>query len=150
MEGSHKTIIILVVVVLLAIAGGATLMLTNKPVSQEASDARTSTTQSSTAAAGPYKDGTYSASATYLTPGGTEKVDIKVTVASDTVSAVEFTGHPTTREAETYQGQFEENLDDQVVGKELDEINLSRVSGSSLTPNGFNKALEVVKNDAKS
>jgi hypothetical protein len=37
-----------------------------------------------------------------------------------------------------------------VVGKKIDEVQLTKVSGSSLTPQGFNDALAKIKAEAKS
>ncbi len=36
-----------------------------------------------------------------------------------------------------------------VVGKKIDEVQLTKVAGSSLTPKGFMDALEKVKTEAK-
>jgi hypothetical protein len=36
-----------------------------------------------------------------------------------------------------------------VVGKNIDEVNLGKVSGSSLTPIGFNNAIEDIRSQAK-
>jgi hypothetical protein len=37
---------------------------------------------------------------------------------------------------------------DEVVGKDIDEISVSRVAGSSLTSGGFNDAIEQIKAEA--
>ena len=37
-----------------------------------------------------------------------------------------------------------------VVGKNIDEVAITKVAGSSLTPKGFTDALEKIKADAKS
>ncbi|WP_447589312.1 hypothetical protein [Microbacterium lacticum] len=37
----------------------------------------------------------------------------------------------------------------EVVGKDIDDVSVSRVAGSSLTSGGFNDALETIKADAR-
>lgn len=97
---------------------------------------------------GSYADGTYTAEGTYVTPETVETVSVTVTVVDDVVTAVEVTGDPQTRETEDYQGRFIGGISDEVVGKRLDELSVSRVAGSSLTSGGFNQAIEAIRADA--
>ena len=97
---------------------------------------------------GPYTDGTYEASGNYTNPHGTETVDVTITLEDDTITAVEVVGHGTDPNTENYQGQFIAGIEDEVVGKKLDEISVDRVGGSSLTSGGFNAAVEEIKADA--
>lgn len=95
-----------------------------------------------------YKDGTYKADGTYKSPNGTETVGVQLTLASGTVSAVEITEHPSNPNTRKFQGEFASGIAEQVVGKSLDEIKVSKVAGSSLTSGGFNQAVEEIKNQA--
>jgi uncharacterized protein with FMN-binding domain len=126
-----------------------------QPAAQESqapeSSARTAPSSSSGALAtsgGGYKDGTYSADGTYKSPNGTETVGVQLTLANGTVSAVEITEHPSNPNTRKFQGQFASGIADQVVGKSLDEIKVSKVAGSSLTSGGFNQAVEEIKTQA--
>ena len=103
---------------------------------------------SSAGSAAGYKDGTYSADGNYKSPNGTETVGVQLTLAGGTVSAVEITEHPSNPNTRKFQGQFASGIADQVVGKSLDEINVSKVAGSSLTSGGFNQAVEAIKAQA--
>ncbi|UKA52890.1 hypothetical protein LFT45_14200 [Arthrobacter sp. FW305-BF8] len=103
---------------------------------------------SSAGAAAGYKDGTYSADGNYKSPNGTETVGVQLTLAGGTVSAVEITEHPSNPNTRKFQGQFAGGIADQVVGKSLDEIKVSKVAGSSLTSGGFNQAVEAIKAQA--
>ena len=47
-----------------------------------------------------------------------------------------------------YQSRFAGGIAGEVVGKQLDELKVSKVSGSSLTSGGFNDAVETIKADA--
>lgn len=118
-----------------------------QPAAQESqsSSAPSSATGSGSAA---YKDGTYSADGNYTSPNGTETVGVQLTLANGTVSAVEITQHPSNPNTRKFQGEFAGGIADQVVGKSLDEIKVSKVAGSSLTSGGFNQAVEAIKTQA--
>lgn len=117
----------------------------------QSTDTGTDTSTESTdsgAASGDYTDGTYTADGSYQTPETVEEISVTLTVADGLVTDVEVTGDPQARETEQYQGQFIDGISDEVVGKSLDEIEVSRVAGSSLTSGGFNEAVESIKEQA--
>jgi uncharacterized protein with FMN-binding domain len=116
------------------------------PQETQSSSAPSSATGSGSAA--EYKDGTYSADGNYTSPNGTETVGVQLTLANGTVSGVEITQHPSNPNTRKFQGQFAGGIADQVVGKSLDEIKVSKVAGSSLTSGGFNQAVEAIKTQA--
>jgi uncharacterized protein with FMN-binding domain len=123
---------------------------TQQPAAQETEPSAASASASGTASgsAAGYKDGTYSADGNYKSPNGTETVGVQLTLANGTVSAVEITEHPSNPNTRKFQGQFAGGIADQVVGKSLDEIKVSKVAGSSLTSGGFNQAVEAIKAQA--
>lgn len=110
-------------------------------------DSSTESTDSG-AATGDYTDGTYTADGSYQTPETVEKISVTLTIADGLVEDVEVTGDPQAPETERYQGEFIDGIADEVVGKSLDEIEVSRVAGSSLTSGGFNDAVESIKEQA--
>ena len=95
-----------------------------------------------------YKDGTYTESASYQSPNGTESVDVTVTLADDVITAVEVVGHGDNPDSKHYQGEFIGGISAVVVGQDIDSINVSKVAGSSLTSGGFNEAINAIKSDA--
>lgn len=97
---------------------------------------------------GDYADGTYTADGSYQTPETVEKITVTVTLKDEKVTEVEVTGDPQAPETKNFQGQFIAGIGDQVVGKSLDEITVDRVAGSSLTSDGFNQAIESIKEQA--
>lgn len=101
-------------------------------------------------AAGSYEDGTYTAEGSYQTPETVEQISVTLTLADGVVTEVEVTGDPQAPQTEQYQGQFIDGIGDEVVGKPIDELNVSRVAGSSLTSGGFNDAVESIKEQAAS
>ena len=119
---------------------------TADPGSSGSSD--TGSTGGSGSGSGSYADGTYTAEGSYATPESVEQISVTVTLEGDVITAVEVTGDPQKRESEQYQGQFIGGIADVVVGQDIDEIQVSRVAGSSLTSNGFNEAIETIKSEA--
>lgn len=99
--------------------------------------------------AAAYVDGAYEATGGYQSPGGPETVAVSVTLTDGVISAVEVTPQPTNSTTERYQGMFAGGIGQEVVGKSLDEADVSRVAGSSLTSGGFAQALESIRQDAK-
>lgn len=96
-------------------------------------------------ATAPYTDGEYTAEGAYQTPETVETISVTLTLEDDTVTAVDVTGDPMAPETERFQGQFIDGISDVVVGKKLDELQVDRVAGSSLTSGGFNQAVEAIK-----
>ncbi|MGG6379501.1 FMN-binding protein [Paenarthrobacter sp. NEAU-H11] len=121
------------------------------PSAGSSTAATTPATGASTTAAGgaEYKDGMYSADGTYVSPNGTETVGVQLTLAAGTVTDVQITQHPSNPNTRKFQGEFAGGIAAQVVGRNIDELNVSKVAGSSLTSGGFNKALEQIKSEAR-
>lgn len=115
----------------------------------EATASPVAAASSGTGSGSTYKDGTYTADGSYQTPETVEKISVSITVAGDTVTAVKVTGDPQAAETRHYQAQFIGGISAQVVGKKLDDISVSRVSGSSLTSKGFTQALQAIRTEAR-
>ena len=113
------------------------------------SGAPIASTGASTSAASGYKDGTYSADGNYVSPNGTETVGVELTLSGGTVSDVNITQHPSDPNTRKFQGEFAGGIKAQIVRKKLDELNVSKVAGSSLTSGGFNEAVEKIKSEAR-
>ncbi len=97
---------------------------------------------------GSYEDGTYTAEGSYQTPETVETVSVTLTLEDSVVTEVEMSGDPQAPETERFQGQFIDGIADEVVGKHLDELDVDRVAGSSLTSGGFNQAVDAIKEQA--
>ena len=120
---------------------------TTQPVVQEITTEGTEPTTESSEVV--YADGTYEAVGNYVSPGGPREIDVTITLEDGVVVATTFVGNATDAPSQRFQGEFGDNYEAQVVGKNIDEIALTKVSGSSLTPKGFNDALEQIKSEAK-
>lgn len=128
----------------------ATSLLLGVGVSACSPTAQTTSVEASpTATASEYKDGTYTVMGNYTSPGGEEQIEVTVTLAGDQITAAEVTPQATLPMSQKFQGLFKDNFKQFVMGKNIDEVHLDAVSGSSLTPKGFNDALEKVKMEAR-
>lgn len=146
-------IIGLVVVALLVGAGTGTVIWMNRD--DTSSDTLTQSSPTTTSSVAPvpsdatYKDGTYSADGVYRSPGGNEKIGVTLTITDNTVTDVSIETHGSGSDAQEHQAQFKDGIKEIVVGKKVNDVSVSRVSGSSLTSAGFNNALQIIKSDAQ-
>jgi uncharacterized protein with FMN-binding domain len=116
----------------------------------ETAAANPSAATSSLASSGStYKDGTYSADGSYVSPNGSETVGVELTLAGGTVTGVNLTQHPSNPNTRKFQGEFAGGIAAQIVGRSIDELNVSKIAGSSLTSGGFNQAVEKIKQEAQ-
>jgi uncharacterized protein with FMN-binding domain len=97
-----------------------------------------------------YKDGEYDAIGNYVSPGGPRAVDVTITLAGGVITDAAFVGHATDPNSKRFQGEFRDNFKSFVVGKNIDDVSLTKVAGSSLSPKGFMDALEKIKSEAQS
>lgn len=126
----------------------------SSPAVTQAAQTETNTTEetapSEAAEAGAYKDGTYTAVGNYTSPGGQEELGVTLTIADGVVTESQVEVKATRPISKERQTDFANNYESQVVGKNIDEISLTKVSGSSLSPKGFNDAVEKIKSQAQS
>lgn len=157
---SNKAIIGIIVVVLIAIAATAVIVVSSNNKSNSANvtttntssnvpSTETSSSSSSVSSSSTFKDGTYSATSNYDTPGGGASIGVTVMLSGNTITNVSLTQGAPDREAQEFQDRFESGYKSLVVGKKITDVSLSRVAGSSLTPNGFNNALQDIESQAK-
>jgi uncharacterized protein with FMN-binding domain len=97
-----------------------------------------------------YTDGTYSASGTYRVPGGDiEDISIDVTLDGDIISAIVVDTVATNEDSVEYQSGFDAAINGTVEGQDLDDADVFRLGGASLTSNAFNDLLEGIRNSAR-
>ena len=96
-----------------------------------------------------YNDGTFSADGVYRSPAGMEAVKVSLTLKDDVVTDAQFQSMATHPKSKMMQAAFGEGYKLMVVGKSIDELSLTVVNGSSLTPKGFMDAVAKIKVEAK-
>lgn len=127
-------------------AGASSPAATSAPTS-DAPSAESETPDAGTDGTG-YADGSYEAEGSYSNPGGESTVKVALTLSDGTISKVEVTPEASNGTSKQYQTQFAGGIADQVVGKSLDDLDVTKVAGSSLTSQGFNDAIDQIKAEA--
>lgn len=97
-----------------------------------------------------YKNGSYSVTGNYVSPGGPRELKVTITLVDDVISDATVAGTATDATSKRFQGEFVGGFKPMVVGKNIDEVTLTKVAGSSLSPGGFNDAISKVKVEAAS
>lgn len=96
-----------------------------------------------------YKDGTYQVTGNYTSPAAKEEITITLVLKDDIVTSATFAGSPKPSPTTIkMQEKFSTGFKEFVIGKNIDEISLTVVNGSSLTPIGFMDALAKIKAEA--
>jgi uncharacterized protein with FMN-binding domain len=132
---------------LYAAAAGLTLLGTLAGCAEAGADAGANASAPGDTSAS-YTDGTYQANGTYTSPNGSENIIVEVTLADDAVTDVQITTDPNNPTTEFYQSAFADGIAAEVVGVDIDSLEVTRVSGSSLTSGGFREAMTAIKADA--
>ena len=81
----------------------------------------------------------------HLIGAGTTSVGL---FEDDIVIEVDVTTNPNNPTTEFYQNAFAEGIAAEAVGVDIDLLDVTRVSGSSLTSGGFREAIASIKADA--
>lgn len=96
-----------------------------------------------------YKDGVYTATGSYMSPGGPDEIDVTVTLANNVITEVVSVAKPGDEVSKKYMKMFTDDYKTLVIGKNISEVKLDKVSGSSLTSIGFNNAISKIRSQAK-
>jgi uncharacterized protein with FMN-binding domain len=146
---------IIVVVVIAAMVIGIKLLSNKKSDQSVASNTGTSSgfgtssTGSGSSSSSSFKDGSYTATGDYDSPGGSESITVSVTLKNSVITATSAQSGANDSTADMFQSDFIQGYKSLVVGKSISSVNLSKVSGSSLTSQGFNEAITKIENQAK-
>jgi AAA ATPase containing von Willebrand factor type A (vWA) domain len=93
-------------------------------------------------------DGEYTASASYFTPSNVEHdIGVTLTIESGEVADVAVTYNDAAAETGHHQ-RFDAAVADDVIGVPLEDVQLSRTGGASLTSGAFNEAVDTIKQQA--
>lgn len=90
-----------------------------------------------------YVDGVHTATGNY----GSRDSSISVTISliDDIIIGVQITPHSTDQISLDLQQHFAEAIPSVVVGKHIDEVKVERLAESSFATNGFNEAIDQIK-----
>ncbi|EHI39571.1 hypothetical protein OPAG_01684 [Rhodococcus opacus PD630] len=104
--------------------------------------------ESSTGSATGYEDGTYNAIGVY--GGGPSYLDVTVTISDEVIADVTVGAMAENETSLGYQERFAAAVPDEVIGKSLDEAEVGKLAGASTCPDGFNDAIEQIREQARS
>jgi uncharacterized protein with FMN-binding domain len=127
-----------------SLAGCASTEVAGAPAEPAASTPSASSGDS----AATYRDGEYRASGEYSSPNGRESIGVTLTLENNVVTAVAIEVNPTNPTTERFQRLFADGIAAEVVGRDIDSLDVTRVAGSSLTSGGFREALKTITADA--
>lgn len=98
-----------------------------------------------------FKAGSYTVVGAYTSPAGAEEVEVTLEIdEAGVVMASDVTVLAENPISKKMQEDFKANYKTEVIGKNITELNLGKVSGSSLTPKGFNDAVDAIEQQAAS
>jgi uncharacterized membrane protein len=121
---------------------------TQQTNSQTQSNSASTSTQSTQANADVR---VYAANGDYRSPAGMEDYNVSITTDKNgVVIDINATSSTSNERSSEFQSLFLDGIKTQVIGKPLKDLGaVDRVNGASLTPIGYNKALEQIKSQAK-
>lgn len=149
---------IIALVVIVALGVGFTLIQSPKTattdstptITEETNETADSAEVATTEVPHDYDNGVHRTEVTYMTPLKNEyRLDVSLTLNNDIVTDADIT-YSQGAEIDPNAQKFEGAYKTEIIGKDIDSLNLSRVGGASLTTGAFNEALATIKTDAKS
>jgi uncharacterized protein with FMN-binding domain len=115
--------------------------------STSASDAGVTRSRTGMSRGFTYADGAYTAIGKY--GGRPSSIGVTVTLVDGVIMALQITPHAADPTSLDYQRRFAAASPAVVVGKPIDEVKVGRLAGSSGTPQGFNAAIQRIKEEAR-
>ena len=94
-----------------------------------------------------YADGTYEARGTY--GGGPSFLDVTVTIDDAIITDVEVGTPATNATSLEYQQAFAAAVPDEVIGRDIGEVSVGKLAGSSSCGDGFNDAIAQIREQAQ-
>lgn len=145
MKNKNLTVGIIIVIIVISVTIGATYY---QRISSGKNSSRASFSNEQIIK--DYADGVYEVTGNYISPGGAEEIGVILTLKEGIIVDSEVEVRAEREISVDMQNDFAQNYKPLVVGKNIDEVNLTKVSGSSLTPQGFNDAIKKVRSQAQS
>ncbi len=149
MQNNKSKLIGFMVIILISTSATTGVVILDS-LNRKSNATTTTITSPSQSTVSAYKDGQYTASGSFYTPGGDETIAVTVNLSGGVIKNVSIDNSAVySRESMAYCMRFSHSVGNYVDGKKIDSVNLSRISGASLTPMGFNDAIDQIKADAR-
>ena len=107
-----------------------------------------------------YKDGEYNVTTSYSSPGGQDDLGVNITLQSDKILNVNVINLAKDFTSKSFQDSFILGINNNscgnkagfnkvnIIGKNIEGLQIDKVCGASLTTGGFNSALEKIRSQA--
>lgn len=96
-----------------------------------------------------YKDGTYSAGASYYVPHSNQSIQVSLTLSNGVITNASIQNSESDPTSASYQQDFASIYKSSVIGQKISRLQLSITSGASDTTQGFNDALRQISMKAQ-
>jgi uncharacterized protein with FMN-binding domain len=90
-----------------------------------------------------YRDGSYTADGLY--GGLPSRLTVTLTITNDKIEGVSVQTHATDPTSLDLQRRFAQAVPAVVIGRPLADVHVGKLAGSSVTPDGFNAAVERIR-----
>ncbi|MDO5081471.1 hypothetical protein [Buchananella hordeovulneris] len=91
---------------------------------------------------------TFSATADYVVPAGTNQITVELTVAGDKITGAKATYNTGDEKSAQFAEAFDKEFAGTVVGQPLSTYTPATIAGASLTTKGFTAALDQIRAEA--
>lgn len=158
MDNRNKIFAVVGTIAVLATAGVIGIGLFIRPDTNTNTSSSSATTTSnsttsantSTSSSSSYKDGSYTATVSYMVPHGNQNtLKATVVVSGGKITSVSTTDDYSDRESSMYVNSFENGVSSDATGQSLGSYNPSQIGGASLTTAAFNDAISQIRTQAQ-
>lgn len=115
--------------------------VTQHPINKPTATSTTPSTSTTATTATKVLNGIFHLTNTYGSPAGPEPLDATVTLKDGVITAVSAKNVAVNQRSKTYQDMFISGIAGSIVGKNIKDVNITHVNGSSLTAASFNTVL---------
>ena len=147
--GVSIAVIAIVALIFISVVAGKKTTPTDQTAATTVDQPVAVTPTKTTTGSATYKDGTYTATGSYMSPGGQDQLGVTLTLKGDIVTDATVTPAAGDNTSARYQSVFIAGYKQYVIGKDISTLKLTKVSGSSLTGAGFNDAVAKIEAQAK-
>lgn len=112
----------------------------------------TEPTAATSPTAGPYADGRYSASEAYGPIDDLveeDSIDVTLTLSEGRITDVDVVGHALTDTSKEHVQRFVDKIDQEVVGRSVEDAHVEALAGASKTSKAFNDAVDAIAEQAR-
>lgn len=116
------------------------------PITDNSSTGTSSSSSIPPSSSASAQSGSYSDTVSYFVHGNNEQIAVTMKLNNSVVDSLSVTDSKSDPMSDAMQTSFENSINDLVVGKNINDINLASVGGASFTTAAFMEAVNKIKN----